>query len=148
MTIIPFSCLFLLTEAAWFLGTGHVRLVVDFTHDVCQQKFKLGMVSFAGDHFVRGFCRSRVLPVFYCLSSKENTSACLPLLQVVFEEFQSFAVDLRSKATDGAVAAKRSRTPASWYSSCCVFGTCKAEFRQEREARAQRKQSLGQIQSH
>ena len=85
--------------------------MVDLTHNVCQKKFKLEIVSFAGNHFVRFFWRSTVLPVFYRLYSKENTSAYVTLLQVVFKEFQTFvSVDLRSKVcavlTDGAVAAK------------------------------------------
>ena len=112
MTIIPFTCLFLLNEACRFISLGRgLRLVLDFTHDICQQRFKLGVVSIAAYHFVRGVWRSTVLPVFYCLSSKENTSAYLPLLQAVYEEFWNrFSLDLRSLVrtifTDGAIAAR------------------------------------------
>ena len=75
MTIIPFTCFFLLNEAACLLGSeNYVRVVLDLTHDIFQEKFKLGLLSFAAYHFVRGFWRSTVISVVSCSSSNENTS--------------------------------------------------------------------------
>ena len=88
---------------------------MDFTYNICEQKFKLGVLSFAAYHFVGGIWRSTVIPVFYCLSGKENTAAYLPLIQATLEQFQTrFGVDLKTKIrtvfTDGAAAAKQALT--------------------------------------
>ena len=51
-TAIPFTCMWLLLVAKCFLEAGRkLRLVLDFTHDILLQNFKLGVISIAGFHF-------------------------------------------------------------------------------------------------
>eukprot|EP00972_Heterocapsa_arctica_P066142 9757871-Heterocapsa_arctica.AAC.1 len=65
---------------------------MDFTHDVCRQKFKLGAVCAVGMHFSKGVWRNTVVPGMFCVASKEVTGSALPALQalkhMLLEKFQ------------------------------------------------------------
>ena len=82
VTIIPYSCEYLIKELADFLGKGRVlRLVVDFTHDVCRKKYKLGCLSAVAMHYSQGQWRNTVLPIAFCIAHRECSAAYLPLAQ-------------------------------------------------------------------
>ena len=80
--MIPYTVKYFLNEFISFAARGSsIRLTMDFTHDICNQKYKLGVISAVGCHFSQGQWRNTTLPIFYCLASSECSAAYLPLLQ-------------------------------------------------------------------
>ena len=112
VTAVPFTCLWLLSLLKSFLEEGRkLRLVLDFTHKILHQSFKLGVISIACLHFSRGDWVNTVFPVFYCLSRNENSAAYLPLIQAFKHEMQTrFGINIEDFVvtvfTDGHEACK------------------------------------------
>ena len=61
-------------------------LVLDFTHDILFQFFKLGVISIASLNFTCEDWCNTVFPVTYCLARKENSAAYLPMISALKNE--------------------------------------------------------------
>ena len=105
-TGIPFTCPYLLSVCHSFVArcVGRVHWCMDFTHDVCRQRFKLGCFALLGCHWSGGLWRSTALPLMFCIASKEVTSSALLTIQAAKEMFrEKFGVELASRLGDGTL---------------------------------------------
>jgi hypothetical protein len=90
-TSIPFSTKFFLDEFVHFVSrcSGKVTLLFDFTHDICRQRFKLGLVAAMGTHYDRYMWRNSIVPAMCSIASKEVTGSALPIVQALALRLQT-----------------------------------------------------------
>lgn len=80
--VLPFSSDFLLSQVEGFLSrTTVVRLVLDFTHDMCSQRYKVGVVAALGVHYNNYEWHSTIIPICFCISATENFDAYSKLIR-------------------------------------------------------------------
>ena len=73
VTVIPFTTKYFVQSVVAFTARGgRLWSVIDFTHDVCKQHYKLGFFGFVGFHYVKWEWRMCVLPLMFCIASKER----------------------------------------------------------------------------
>ena len=64
VTAVPYTFRSLIDAAVVLCTTAQeIRMVMDFTHDACRKKFKLGVIGFAGMHFARGQWKDSIIAV-------------------------------------------------------------------------------------
>ena len=74
--ILPFTSSFNLQEVVAFISRSPtINLVLDFTHDVCRQRYKVGVLAVLGTHFSQSEWKGTVIPLIFAVSEKENEAA-------------------------------------------------------------------------
>jgi hypothetical protein len=97
-TCVPFSTTHFLDAFAAFTSrcSGDITLVYNFTHDVCRQRFKLGIIAAVGTHWDGTMWRNTVVPGFCAIASREVSGATLPTAQALSKRLlERSGLDLR-----------------------------------------------------
>ena len=85
VTSIPFTCDYLLDEVLRFRAktAGKLRLLIDFTHDLSNLKWKVGKLSLLGKHFDKHHARwaSTEIPVSFSLASTDSKGTVQSLVR-------------------------------------------------------------------
>ena len=95
--IFTFSTEFVIDAAIAFIAMsppGSIHLVIDFTHDVCSQSYKLGLIGILCHHYVDGEWRKPLIPVGWCSAVKENKEAYHALTDIILDSFGKRGLNL------------------------------------------------------
>ena len=63
--------------------------ILDFTHDNCLQKYKLGGIVFAGMHYEDADWSNTTVPGHVCLANEEGSFSYVPTIQSMKHFFRS-----------------------------------------------------------
>ena len=91
MVVVPFSTNFHTNEFKNYVarcGWNNIFFVLDFTHDVCRNKCKLGVLYGVGHHYVAREWRNTGVPAFFCVVNTEKTPAYLNAFQAADELYR------------------------------------------------------------
>lgn len=83
---VPFTSLHNMRHCVNFAARGQqLRVVLDFTHDVCLQRLKLGVLAVLGQRFDHGVSHNAVLPVVFLISRREIAEGYSRLIKTAKE---------------------------------------------------------------
>ena len=86
---VPFTSDELVDQVVAYRARGYnLKVVKDFTHDTCRQKWKLGVIGILATHEVKGEFHSCMIPVAFSITPEESTHAYKTLLQFVIRILQ------------------------------------------------------------
>ena len=119
VTVIPFTADFLQNNIRDYIAPGGrpVDLLCDFTHDVCQNHFKMGSLGLAVQHYDHNHYawQTSCMPSFFVISNKENSPATKPLFECTLQALEESSgrdmkPEIRRKVTDDGKAIKSAAT--------------------------------------
>lgn len=124
---IPLSAHYLLTQRRSFLQKyRNLHLVLDLTHDLCLQQFKLGGICLLGFHKDEVVVRTTAFTLRFFITNTESTVTCPLALQCPTDHFHDlFRIDLKANVSannsDGSTACKaanKSCMPGVYHHLC------------------------------